>query len=127
MELSKIKILDQQLLLMAKENRKKKFENLQDLEDDVAEVVQPGKKGAQQKPASTRGNSAKSNRPPTQQEADKGETFLTDMLFKQGKTPTKPPKSGATKPVMSAKGKRAQSELKQKLEEKESAIDSDEY
>lgn len=53
------------------------------------------------------------------------------MLFKggQGKTPSKPPKTGATKPNMSAKGKRAQSDLKnaKRDEEKESAIDSEEY
>jgi len=56
------------------------------------------------------------------------------MLFKTGnkppidnKTPSKPGKP--SKPVISAKGKRAQSDLKTEKQqvEKESAIDSDEY
>ena len=59
-----------------------------------------------------------------------GDTFLTDMLYKgdKGKTPTKPPKPGSSKPNL--RGKRAETDLKQaKMEddEKESAIDSDEY
>lgn len=53
-----------------------------------------------------------------------GDTFLTDMLFKkEGKTPTKPPK---TKPSMSAKGgRRPDTDMKGKKDD-ESAIDSDE-
>ena len=48
-------------------------------------------------------------RPGTSTE-DKGDTFLTDMLFKKQSTPAKVPKG--TKPTMSAKGTRARSELK---------------
>ena len=67
--------------------------------------------------------SAKSNRPQTTTEADKGDTFLTDMLFKKG-TPSKPAKPG--KPPAS-KGPRAQSELKKKPQQTQSEVDSDEY
>jgi hypothetical protein len=68
---------------------------------------------------------------------DDSSTVLTDMMFKRDstsgrQTPVKPPKSGPTKPNLSAKGgrNRADTDLKRgdfHPEEKESAIDSDEY
>ena len=69
----------------------------------------------------------KLGRPQSVTEQEKGDTFLTDMLFK-GKTPSKVPKAPSSKPpAMSAKGKRANLELKPKTEDQNSELDSDEY
>lgn len=72
-----------QLALMAKETRKKKLELFQ-TEDDSAEILQSkqqqraGKAGTEK-----RKGSALSNRPGSTMAEDKGDTFLTDMLFKK--------------------------------------------
>lgn len=63
--------------------------------------------------------SKKGKRPQTVTE-EKGDTFLTDMLFKN-KMPQKP-----AKPTKPAAVKRAQSELK-KPQDKKSDVDSEEY
>ena len=58
--------------------------------------------------------------------ANNSDTFLTDMMFKDKPKPPKP----NTKPNLSAKGgRRADTDLKkdQEQQDKESAIDSDEY
>jgi hypothetical protein len=77
-ELGKIRALDMQLALMAKETRKKKLD-LMKTEDDVAEAVQSKRTTGPEK----RKGSALSNRPGSTMVEDKGDTFLTDMLFKK--------------------------------------------
>lgn len=64
------------------------------------------------------------NRPSTVTE-DKGDTFLTDMLFKGKEKITPAKQSKQSKPVLSAKGQRQKNDLKK--QEKASEIDSDEY
>ena len=109
-----------QLALMAKETRKKKLD-LMKTEDDVAEAVQSKRITGPEK----RKGSALSNRPGSTMAEDKGDTFLTDMLFKKQQdskiTPAK--QKIGSKPVMSAKGQRVKSDMKKQASE----IDSDEY
>jgi hypothetical protein len=76
--LGKIRALDMQLALMAKETRKKKLD-LMKTEDDVSEVIQSKRTSGNDK----RKGSAMSNRPGSTIVEDKGDTFLTDMLFKK--------------------------------------------
>jgi hypothetical protein len=76
--LGKIRALDMQLALMAKETRKKKLD-LMKTEDDVSEVIQSKRTSGNDK----RKGSAMSNRPGSTMVEDKGDTFLTDMLFKK--------------------------------------------
>ena len=77
-ELGKIRALDMQLALMAKETRKRKLDLLR-TEDDVSEVIQSKRTAGPDK----RKGSAMSNRPGSTMVEDKGDTFLTDMLFKK--------------------------------------------
>ncbi len=76
--MGKIRALDMQLALMAKETRKKKLD-LMKTEDDVSEVIQSKRTSGNDK----RKGSAMSNRPGSTMVEDKGDTFLTDMLFKK--------------------------------------------
>ena len=64
------------------------------------------------------------NRPSTVTE-EKGDTFLTDMLFKKQDKVTPAKISKQSKPVLSAKGQRQKTDMKK--QEKASEIDSDEY
>lgn len=103
-----------QLASMAKKIQTKKMNEMQQShkEDDDAISVQSKQR--------------KMSRPQTVTENEKGDTFLTDMLFKK-QMPLKPAKPSAVKPpAVGIKGKRAQSELK-KPEEKKSDVDSEEY
>ncbi len=90
-------------------------------EDEVSEVIQSKRTVGPEK----RKGSAMSNRPVSTMVEDKGDTFLTDMLFKKQQdnkiTPAK--QKIGSKPVMSAKGQRVKSDLKKQPSE----IDSDEY
>lgn len=99
-----------QLALMAKETRKKKLDQMK-TEDDQAEVITQNKRTSGN---DKRKGSAMSNRPGSTMVEDKGDTFLTDMIFKkQSDSKITPAKSKiASKPVMSAKGQRVKSDMK---------------